>query len=317
MSIAVFTFGRMNPPTVGHEKLADKVRAVARLSGGDPLIYLTHSNDKKKNPLPYIDKIKFAQKAFGNIVKHSSSNTIIKVLQELEKKYSDVVLVVGSDRVSDMRSLLEKYNGKDYSFESIEVVSAGERDPDAEGVEGMSASKMREFAAEGDMESFISGLPNLLQRDGKNVYDSIRKGMGVREDIEEINRHGIAKDATKAELEKIRSNPDSSPGAKKLAHWKLNMHHNEENNDDKPLNKVMKGDVKKSKVYVKDPKTGNVKKVEFGDPNMTIKKDQPERKASFRARHKCDQKKDKTSAGYWSCKAWEDWNIERNEGKPL
>lgn len=174
----------MNPPTIGHEKLVNKVRAVARLEKGEPLIYLSHSQDKKKNPLQYIDKIKFAQKAFGKVVQRSNSNTIIKVLQELEKKYDRVVLVVGSDRVESMRSLIEKYNGKEYTFETISVVSAGERDPDADDVSGMSASKMRQLAVDDVFEYFSEGLPSLLKGDAQKVFDLLRKEMGIREEFE-------------------------------------------------------------------------------------------------------------------------------------
>lgn len=178
MSKAVFTFGRMNPPTVGHEKLVNKVRAVARLEKGDPLIYLSHTHKAPKDPIEYMDKIKLAKKAFGNIVKMSRANTIIKVMQELEKKYKEVVLVVGSDRVSDFNDLLKRYNGKDYTFDSIKVVSAGERDPDAEGVEGMSASKMRALAADDKEDEFKTGLPRNLQRDSSKIYNMVRKGIG-------------------------------------------------------------------------------------------------------------------------------------------
>ena len=181
MSKAVFTFGRMNPPTVGHEKLVNKVRAVARAHKGDSLIYLSHTHKLPKYPLEYKDKIKLAKKAFGNIVKMSRANTIIKVLQELEKKYDEVVLVVGSDRVSDFRELINKYNGKEYSFDTIDVVSAGERDPDADDVSGMSASKMRAIAADGDIASFKQGLPRNLQRDADNIMKSVRKGLNYEE----------------------------------------------------------------------------------------------------------------------------------------
>lgn len=177
MSTVVFSFGRMNPPTIGHEKLVDKVRSVARLESGDPFVYLSHSQDKKKNPLEYMDKIKLAQSAFGKVIVRSKSNTIIKIMQELEKKYSDVILVVGSDRVEGMRDLLEKYNGKDYNFNSIKVVSAGERDPDADDVSGMSASKMRALAADEDIKQFTKGLPSRLQSKAQMVMDLIRKGM--------------------------------------------------------------------------------------------------------------------------------------------
>ena len=180
MSKAVFTFGRMNPPTVGHEKLVNKVRAVARAHKGDPLIYLSHTHKLPKDPLEYKDKIKFAKKAFGNIVKMSRANTIIKVLQELEKKYNEVVLVVGSDRVTDFRELINKYNGKDYSFDTIDVVSAGERDPDADDVSGMSASKMRKAIAELDMKTFNSGIPSAVKndKDFKNrLFKAVRENL--------------------------------------------------------------------------------------------------------------------------------------------
>ena len=180
MKTLVLTFGRLNPPTTGHAKLVDKVRTVARLEKGDAAVYLSHSQDAKKNPLDYNTKVKFAQKAFGKIVIRSTANTIIKVLQENEKKYDRVILVVGSDRVEDFRKLLDKYNGKDYTFDEIEVVSAGERDPDADDVSGMSASKMRDLATKEDFESFKTGLPTLLQKDARKVYDELRKGMKIK-----------------------------------------------------------------------------------------------------------------------------------------
>lgn len=193
MSKAVFTFGRMNPPTIGHEKLVNKVRAVARAHKGDPLIYLSHTHKFPKDPIEYIDKIKISKKAFGNIVKMSRANTIIKVLQELEKKYNEVVLVVGSDRVTDFRELINKYNGKDYSFDTIDVVSAGERDPDADDVSGMSASKMRAIAADGDLASFKQGLPRILQRDAENIMKLVRKGLNYEQYQSE--RHASLRDS--------------------------------------------------------------------------------------------------------------------------
>ena len=177
MSTAVVTFGRLNPPTVGHEKLVNKVRKVARLSKGQPLIFLSHSQDSKKNPLDYNTKIKISKNSFGNIVQRSNSNTIIKVMQELEKKYQKVILVAGSDRVKEFDTLLQKYNGKDYTFDNIKVVSAGQRDPDADGVQGMSASKMRELAKDENLSQFAKGLPLRVQKNAKNIMKSVRKGM--------------------------------------------------------------------------------------------------------------------------------------------
>ena len=152
MSKTVFAFGRMNPPTIGHEKLADKVASEAKRRGAMPHIYLSHTQNAKKDPLPYSVKIAIAKKAFGKAVTRSSAKSIIQVMQELEKMgHKEVVLIAGSDRVPEFKTFLAKYNGKDYNFDKIEVVSAGERDPDAEGVAGMSASKLRAIAKEGDM----------------------------------------------------------------------------------------------------------------------------------------------------------------------
>lgn len=177
MRTLVMTFGRMNPCTTGHQKLVDKVKTVARLERGDAAVYLSHSQDAKKNPLDYTTKVRFAQKAFGKIVKYSTANTIIKVLKENENKYERIVLVVGSDRVDEFRKLLNDYNGKDYSYTSIEVVSAGERDPDADDVSGMSASKMREMVVKDNFDDFKSGLPALLRKDADKVFYELRKGM--------------------------------------------------------------------------------------------------------------------------------------------
>ena len=180
-----FTFGRMNPPTVGHEKLVKKVQEVANAKNAEAQIYLSHTQNDKKDPLDYQTKIQLVQKAFGPIVKNSKSKTIIQVVQELEKNgFSDIILVVGSDRVKEFKVLLNKYNRKDYTFNSISVVSAGERDPDAEGVEGMSASKLRSLAVEGNFETFKSGLPRKIQKEAQKIYDMIRKN--IKEELNEV-----------------------------------------------------------------------------------------------------------------------------------
>lgn len=174
MKKIVFTFGRMNPPTVGHQKLVDVVLAQAKKENADSAVYLSHTQNNKKDPLSYSDKVKYAQKAFGRIVKRSKSKTIIQIAQELEKGgYTDIILVVGSDRVLEFDTLLQKYNGRDYNFDSIEVRTAGQRDPDATGVEGMSASKLRALALDGDLKTFTTGLPKRIQRDAKAIFDII------------------------------------------------------------------------------------------------------------------------------------------------
>jgi len=190
----------MNPPTIGHQKLVDKVRTYARTLKGDPFIYLSHTQEAAKDPLEYNDKIKFAKKAFGDIVVRTNATTLINVMKEIEAKgYENVVLVFGSDRLKAFE-YIKKQNGKDYNFESIEIKSAGKRDPDAtdskntdkkkvSSVEGMSASSMRALAAEEIMDDytegkktyigFRNGLPKLLQRDAEAVMKSVRKGMNL------------------------------------------------------------------------------------------------------------------------------------------
>ena len=184
---AVFTFGRFNPPTVGHEKLITAVQNVSRTSGGDFFVYPSHSQDSKKNPLDQSTKIRYMKKMFPkfkkNIIK-SLGKTALEIASEIyDKGYEKIVMVVGSDRVREFKSILDTYNGQDkkhgfYDFDSIKVVSAGERDPDAEGVEGMSASKMRGAAVEGDFDSFRMGTPpSLSDSDTKKLFNDIRKGM--------------------------------------------------------------------------------------------------------------------------------------------
>jgi hypothetical protein len=187
MSKTVITFGRMNPPTVGHQKVVDKVKAEAKKQGAMPHVYLSHSQDKKKNPLDYNTKLKSARKAFGTSVTRSRARTIIEVMVELQKmRHTEVTVIVGSDRVREFKTLLNKYNGKDFTFDKISVMSAGQRDPDAEGASGMSATKMRTAAQTGDYKSFKKGAPTALSdRDVKVMYDKIRSEMGtVKEEIE-------------------------------------------------------------------------------------------------------------------------------------
>jgi hypothetical protein len=182
---AVLTFGRMNPPTIGHEVLVQKVVTTARQSSGTPLIFLSHSSDPKKNPLSYEEKVRLAQAAFGrNIVVKSRARTIIEVLKQLTGQYDNVKVVVGSDRVSEFERILNTYNGRDFKFKSVEVVSAGTRDPDAEGVSGMSASKMRDAAAKNDKNSFKKGLPRGLKSMADMVFTMVRAGMKLAEELE-------------------------------------------------------------------------------------------------------------------------------------
>ena len=182
----VVSFGRMNPMTNGHEKLADKIKNEAFKRKADAKLYLSHSTNPKKDPLDFATKVKFAKKAFGPMVQNSAARTIIEVAKELSGKYSELIVVVGSDRVSEFQSLLSKYNGKDYTFDKVEIISAGERDPDAEGVTGMSGSKMRGFVASDDFDNFKKGVPSKLNdKDSKALFDAVKKGMNLKEEFEQ------------------------------------------------------------------------------------------------------------------------------------
>ena len=186
----VFTFGRFNPPTVGHEKLITAVENVAKSKGGKYLVYPSHTQDAKKNPLSQTQKIKYIRKMFPkhkrNIVASTGKHALDVAVELYDKGYTTLVMVVGSDRVQEFQSMLDRYNGEEkphgfYQFDNIEVVSAGERDPDAEGVEGMSASKMRAAAVKGDFESFRLGTPtSLSDADTKSMFNDVRKGLKLK-----------------------------------------------------------------------------------------------------------------------------------------
>ena len=164
----VATFGRMNPPTIGHEKLVAKIQSLAKAKKFSPMVVLSKSTGDKKNPLKPEEKLALARKAFPTVSVIQAS-TLIQVLKELEHQFKHLCFVVGSDRVQDMSELLKKYNGREYHFETIEVISAGERDPDADEQSAMSASKLRAYARAGDAINFTRGLPRPLRDDAKHI----------------------------------------------------------------------------------------------------------------------------------------------------
>lgn len=185
----VFTFGRFNPPTIGHGKLLAKVAAAA--IGNDYRIYASQSSDPKKNPLEYKEKIKVMRKMFPNhgrnIIEDKNAKTALHIASILhDQGFTKITMVVGSDRIKEFQKLLNAYNGAKgrhgyYDFkDGIDVISAGERDPDAEGVSGMSASKMRKAAIDGDFKSFMLGIPKAYGK-GMTLFNLLRKRMGLKE----------------------------------------------------------------------------------------------------------------------------------------
>ena len=185
-----FTFGRMNPPTVGHGKVMNALSAKA---GRNPYkVYLSQSQDARKNPLSYESKIKHTRKMFPkhsrNIILDKGLRNVFEVASSLyDQGYNKLTMVVGSDRTTEFKTLLDKYNGVKgrhgfYNFEKINIVSAGERDPDASGVEGMSASKQRENAKNNNFTAFAQGIPNAMSNpDAKRLFNDVRQGMGLKE----------------------------------------------------------------------------------------------------------------------------------------
>lgn len=188
-----FTFGRMNPPTIGHEKLMNEL---AKKSGKHSYrVYLSQSTDNKKNPLDFRYKVKTVRKFFPKharqvMLDKKVRNVFDAVTEIYNDGYKNISMVVGSDRVNEFKTLLNKYNGKKgrhglYNFSKINVISAGDRDPDADDVSGMSASKMRKLASDGDFTQFSQGLPrSVSNNEAKKVYNEVRRGMGLKEQKE-------------------------------------------------------------------------------------------------------------------------------------
>ena len=174
----VFTFGRMNPPTVGHGKLIDKVLSVAKSSGAKPIIYPSKTEDDNKNPLPFKMKVKVLKDVYGSIVDTDRSvKNPFDVLDQLDdKNVSNVTFVVGSDRVKEFKKNMRSHIKKNLSnIKNFSVISAGERDPDASGVSGMSGSKMRSFVQKNDFGNFKKGLITKSSKLAKTVFTLLKK----------------------------------------------------------------------------------------------------------------------------------------------
>jgi predicted metal-dependent phosphotriesterase family hydrolase len=185
MKTVALTWARMNPPTTGHMQL---IKTLDEQEADAHLIYLSHSQGKEKDPLDYEQKIFYAKKFFETVfadvdVVQSSAERLVDVMRELQK-YDKVILVVGGDRVKPFTDLLNRYNGAPtkagsiiYSFTEIEVVSAGERDPESEDVAGMSASKLRAFVLEDDYTSFAAGVPTNDVSLKQKLFTDLRAAM--------------------------------------------------------------------------------------------------------------------------------------------
>jgi len=210
MSTAVIVFGRFNPPTIGHEKLINAVIATNQREGGTALIYGSHSQDSRTNPLTHKQKFKYLGKMFPRMKRSMQSKAteknVLEIAVDLSGDYEKLVMVVGSDRVDEFTSLLNSYNGIKskhgfYEFKEIEVISAGERDPDADGASGMSASKMRKAATQGDFEAFQMGASSeLTVKDKRNMMNDVRKGLKLDTIREGMKRRRGVQDPIVAEM---------------------------------------------------------------------------------------------------------------------
>ena len=203
-------FGRFNPPTIGHEKL---LKSAAKASaGGNLKIYPSRTQDPKKNPLDPNTKISYMRKMFPEygeqIINDPDMKSIFDVLVNADKDgYANVNIIVGSDRQAEFENLAQKYNGDLYDFDQIRVISAGVRDADAEGVEGMSASKMRKAVMDGDIKLFRKGTPKALD-DGETqtLFDAIRQGMGVKKQKVAKEGYNLWEIAPKYDMKNLREN---------------------------------------------------------------------------------------------------------------
>jgi len=193
MKIAVFTFGRFNPPTTGHAMLVQKLEKTARKVGGVPFLFASPSHDAKKNPLTYATKLRVLDKMAkkSTVVNRAEIRTPFDAISYLDSlQFDHVYMIVGSDRVREFKRNVSKYIGTQYrNIKNFDVISAGQRDPDASGVSGMSASKMRQAVADGDLTTFRLGMPKTVgERDVRNVFKEIKKNMKLPEwiDMDEL-----------------------------------------------------------------------------------------------------------------------------------
>jgi hypothetical protein len=183
----VFSYGRMNPPTAGHSKVVDKVKSHADAIGANHAVIVSHSQDKKSNPLHHEHKKEYLKHVHPDVNFEHSTKEHPHFLAQLKKFHQEghthATMVVGSDRVKQFKALAHKYNGKEYNYKKIHILSAGQRDPDAEGVSGISGTKMRNHASGNDYKSFKAGLhPNHNDEHAKKLFKATRQGMNLQKE---------------------------------------------------------------------------------------------------------------------------------------
>ena len=183
----VFSFGRMNPPTAGHSKVVDKVKSHADKIGANHAVIVSHSQKPKTDPLHHEHKKEYLRHIHPDVNFEHSTKEHPHFLAQLKKfnqeGHSHATMVVGSDRVKDFKSLAHKYNGKEYNYKKINILSAGHRDPDAEGVAGISGTKMRNHASGNDYKSFKAGLhANHSDEHARKLFKATRQGMNLQKE---------------------------------------------------------------------------------------------------------------------------------------
>jgi len=180
----VLFWGRCNPPTIGHEAVFNFGASLANKNNWPFKIYVTHTKDNKKNPLSYDDKVEFLKSIFPRYKKYvveSDLRNITNVLQSLQNDFANIILVTGGDRVDYFQNIFDKYNHIDYNFKSLKAVSSGVRDPEADGISGMSSSKMREFVKTNAFDDFTNGLPSSTSPAiSKKMFTKISQGLGLQ-----------------------------------------------------------------------------------------------------------------------------------------
>jgi hypothetical protein len=213
---AVLAFGRMNPPTNGHEKLIDTVIDISKKNNAKPFVFISHTQDAKKNPLTSNQKMKYIllgiPHAEGVVINNPSIRTPFDAIKYLEKNgYRDLILVTGDDRVKEYKKSITPYinhpdPNKSFDLISFKVISAGKRDPDSEGVTGISASKMRQAVIDKDLKTFKSGVPShLSDKYTKEMFNEIKKAMHIVEMVEEIQRLNTSMNISRKNMPQIQS----------------------------------------------------------------------------------------------------------------